>query len=936
MNAIEAISERMNKVERRISQIEVHLNIQPEDTASQPNIPDSHLPTLDQLCAIEQVTLARIEQGNAHAGIERISKRLAAFARWRHQAIEPSNSAPALPPAPPTIESAMGRGEVEETIAAYPPKLEATLRKRPSASLGGFNLELQIGTRWVAWIGAILLVMAAGFFAKLAYDNQWIRITPAGRCLLLAAFGSALIGCGEWCIRRISRASAVGLYGAGLGVLYLTSLASYRFFDLVGGGTAFFFLALVGAVGVALTIRARMLTIGGLSLVGGYLAPLLLRDVSAGPMGLPTYISVVFAVALLLSAWRESPFRPLRGVAIGLHAAIGTLWLLGPGSKDAATGMAFLSTWWAMVLVECIGAARREQSANFNATGTFAMTLWLALVGCRVLASNGAEDWLGAYTFLLGCVAAILAVWIGVGLDGLRSPARNATSKLAASFWVQCGILLATAVGLQFDQDGLGGIGRTIGWLSIGLACVELARYTNSNRVELFGAIVGGLGLMRLALVDCTSSVVLRGWAGFSLSTIGGFEFSTATLLLGFAIVVILAAIGRLRVVGDAAHRSAALMLATLAGTSWLALASLSGRGNLVTILWVLPAFGLFQLGGGNVRRHCLHVGAMLLGLSMLRWLAMDALGPRLAHGWTATSAWPVLNGQVLTALLLIAACWLAGRSMRRGHDSETGSQIASLSAGILAMAAFGLIALSFELDRAIWTFGAGSTWPAVQHLTLWLLPMWAMGGVGLVFWGRQRKLNPVVLAGNVLTLFCCFGWLLFGALLPRLLDGPMAAMPIFNLQFVMGCCVAALALLGNRSQPRAEANDIERDMPAAAIGLAIFTALVAGSLEIDRSVAWSGAVFENPAVVRLMGLSIYWGLFSLGLIGVGFARTRPILRHFGLGLLGLTLGKVMLVDLAGAQTIYRVLSLLALGLALIVTSIAYARLAKRYASAAA
>ena len=52
------------------------------------------------------------------------------------------------------------------------------------------------------------------------------------------------------------------------------------------------------------------------------------------------------------------------------------------------------------------------------------------------------------------------------------------------------------------------------------------------------------------------------------------------------------------------------------------------------------------------------------------------------------------------------------------------------------------------------------------------------------------------------------------------------------------------------------------------------------------------------------------------------------MLRRAGLALLVLTLGKVLTVDLAGVQYLYRVLSLLATGLLLIAASLAYNRLA--------
>jgi uncharacterized membrane protein len=81
--------------------------------------------------------------------------------------------------------------------------------------------------------------------------------------------------------------------------------------------------------------------------------------------------------------------------------------------------------------------------------------------------------------------------------------------------------------------------------------------------------------------------------------------------------------------------------------------------------------------------------------------------------------------------------------------------------------------------------------------------------------------------------------------------------------------------------------------------------------------------------MARQTALSIYFGAYAIFLVAIGFWRRTPPLRYAGLALLAVALGKVLIVDLAHVQYVYRVLSLLATGLLFIATSIAYARLAK-------
>ena len=100
------------------------------------------------------------------------------------------------------------------------------------------------------------------------------------------------------------------------------------------------------------------------------------------------------------------------------------------------------------------------------------------------------------------------------------------------------------------------------------------------------------------------------------------------------------------------------------------------------------------------------------------------------------------------------------------------------------------------------------------------------------------------------------------------------------------------------------------------------------GSLELDRFFAPAAARVSNPAMARQTAWSVYWALYAIGFVAVGFWKHSAATRYAGLGLLAITLAKVLIVDLAHVQYAYRVLSLLVVGLLLIGTSIAYSRLA--------
>lgn len=72
--------------------------------------------------------------------------------------------------------------------------------------------------------------------------------------------------------------------------------------------------------------------------------------------------------------------------------------------------------------------------------------------------------------------------------------------------------------------------------------------------------------------------------------------------------------------------------------------------------------------------------------------------------------------------------------------------------------------------------------------------------------------------------------------------------------------------------------------------------------------------------------LSVWWAVEGLALVGVGFGVRDKAFRVSGLVVFALLVLKVLFVDLAGAETIYRILSFIVTGVILLVTSYAYVR----------
>jgi uncharacterized membrane protein len=142
-----------------------------------------------------------------------------------------------------------------------------------------------------------------------------------------------------------------------------------------------------------------------------------------------------------------------------------------------------------------------------------------------------------------------------------------------------------------------------------------------------------------------------------------------------------------------------------------------------------------------------------------------------------------------------------------------------------------------------------------------------------------------------------------------------------------VAACLAAAAYLYGRARPRA----------ALAAGLVAFGVLwIGSSFEAYTyfSVQMQATAYPMPAEETLrqlswsaqLALSLLWSVYAGLFTAAGFRRQSRALRTTGLVLFGITLGKVLLVDVWELRQFYRIVALLALGLVLLGAAWIYQR----------
>jgi uncharacterized membrane protein len=218
---------------------------------------------------------------------------------------------PAPEPAAAVLEvemkepQAVGVGAGETAGAVLEPEaapVEAEPERVRQAKAGGGLLEERIGTRWVLIAGVIAVIFAAGFFLKYAYEN--FDISDTAKVLIVAASGLVALAAGEISRRRGYDIVAKGVTAMGFGLLYVAVFAAYRVFDIIASPPAFAIAIGITACAMTYAVVLDEVIIAFLSLLGGYLTPLLLSTGENLPMPLFSYV-LVLSVGAMLCAYRR-------------------------------------------------------------------------------------------------------------------------------------------------------------------------------------------------------------------------------------------------------------------------------------------------------------------------------------------------------------------------------------------------------------------------------------------------------------------------------------------------------------------------------------------------------------------------------------------------------------------------------------------------------
>lgn len=333
--------------------------------------------------------------------------------------------------------------------------------------------------RILAVLGIITVFIGMAFFLKYAFDNNWI--SPVGRVMLGVTAGIVLLGVGQ-ALRNKYLEYSDFLMGGGLAVLYLSVASAHFFYNLISPFTAWFFMAIITAIGLIISLVNGTRAIAMVSVIGGFFVPFMAYSGENNMLALFGYLSILNIGVLGLSFtknWKELSFVAFMGTVMNFvvwYASFYDTSLMGEAlSFCFMTFVIFLVS----TLIRSVHQKVISDESDYALLGGNA--LFLAVFGYFIL-DNGASDWLGAASAFVAAIYLLTALWIN-SVNKEDRVLNLILPGLAVTFF-------SIAIPLQFDGSWV-----ATGWLVESLALYVIACFIGNRGFQVMGATMYGLGI---------------------------------------------------------------------------------------------------------------------------------------------------------------------------------------------------------------------------------------------------------------------------------------------------------------------------------------------------------------------------------------------------------------------------------------------------------
>lgn len=824
------------------------------------------------------------------------------------------------------------------------------------------SLEVRLGTYWAPRVGIVAVLTALVFFAHLAYQTYISRLGPAGKVALLYLASAVLLGIGWRLQRKAAKPQfknyAQVLFAGGMAALYFTTYAAHHIERLqviqsawVDGALLMFCAGFM--VWVADRNKSEVLALFAVGLA--YYTSIITR---VGSFTLYSNLVLTTAAVFFLvrNRWTALTF----GSLVASYAAYGfwrffdgTFWHWVSPVEGLWSGTYFLASYWVVFTAggllskdKTFAGEKRSALLTLNNGAFFTMFLltmmqvrqggfWkfslvygAVLLGLAVLTTEVLPDEPLARNSYLTQGLLLLTVGLIAKFSGLELAlilAAESVVLLMTSYQRKNMILRAAAyitalLAVGWAIDGMKQFDRRGLWLGGGLGTLMLLNTFIAHRQRLATAdkplrFEPGYFTVLALLVWLVTTWNNTQQENFSLVLAG------EALALTFSLYIL--RIGEIALFGQgylilAQFAWAFNHLDTGPTPVWWNPALLITVSLVLSHWWprqqILPASSKFALAWQGVYAFGI-VAVFYTWLSPQvgapAWLALSSgLALALTLYGVFTRAWLLAAcGQIFS---LISALQFAGQLYQ--SKPEWAYPLAPVA--LLSLLSLGTVIwlkrkpdVDVRVSGPVLQIALVYRWVALAMSISWVcdyIParerIWVLALLGLILflaagWRHNREvlLVSAVFSGAALVLF----WL-------PLVEGGTAYYP--NL-------VAIIALLGQRQ--------IARQLPQRyPLQPAVHnTVIVAGGLSL-----W---LFVSRWVLEQANgfyLTASWSLLALAFFIAGMVLRERMYRWLGLAVLACALGRVVIFDVWKLETIYRILSFMALGIVLLVLGFVYTK----------
>jgi uncharacterized membrane protein len=596
---------------------------------------------------------------------------------------------------------------------------------------------------------------------------------------------------------------------------------------------------------------------------------------------------------------------PAGRISIGMGIGIALLYLgevrfrklhdlFSQSVSAAGCGALFLTTFLSFKFYEFSGR-----------TFTFAALCWFALFAVALAIVRR-----GPVLAFLGLLCAYLTPY-------LLSTGQDQAEALFAYLTVLA--LAAVVVNALRHWHGITSLAFVFSWIYF---VGWFSRFYSAERMTI--AVIGAIGLILLAGVIALSrgfwtkiEIRLEECIVIAAASLTGLYYlwdilsSEHKLMLGFMLcgltLLILAALTTTyrRKVSTPVLESTLLGLAS---GSLLLVIPASFEANGAMMAWALAAV-VFADMGIRARRMLLEVAAgFCLMMGVIVGFSQDSFHTGVFH--------PIFNRVFLAWLGVILAWFIVGLRYFRISSARSKRTLAGI---VLQVAAsFMLLALlsgeviswfQGQIQYASSKASLLNDWRNVVLCVLWAFYPW--------LWLFRKNIQ--LRLHELSAIYYGILGLLFLVLLTDFhhQDTIVFFNPVFiaALIFLAGIFLLASRIGESRSRIK---NSLEL--------FAHFLCVILLAVELSQGLGLSTWSASNREWMRMAMISVAWACYATVLLGMGFMRNLQAWRWFALSLLGVTLLKVLFIDMAEVRQIWRVLSFMALGALLMVCSYAYSR----------